>query len=303
MRVTTDMVAELVARVLGPARAVTATTDGLRQSTFIVELADRRVIVRANGEPDELRHTEHNLRVLATLGLPVPAVLASDLSLAHEPFAWLVLTYTPGRDLRYELAALTTEQRDRLAAAVVDAQRAVGVLPAGSGYGFCAIGAQAPEARWVDVVLGGHLAPRDEGDDLAPVTARALAGAEHLAHYLDAVRPTCFLDDLTVKNVLVAHGELQGFVDFDSVCYGDPLYQVALTATGIVCDLPGVDLVYVDALLDRFDADRTQRAATALYAALFARDFIARLAATETRAWRKRMVAAADRWTLRALDA
>jgi aminoglycoside phosphotransferase (APT) family kinase protein len=295
------MAAELVARALGPARSVTTTTDGLRQSTFVVELADRRVVVRANTEPDELRHTEHNLRVLATLGLPVPAVLASDLSAAREPFAWLVLTYTPGRDLRYELGALTPEQRNRLAAAVVDAQRTVGALPAASGYGFCAIGARPPKARWADVALAGHLAPRREGDDIAPVTARALAGAEHLARYLDAVSPTCFLDDLTVKNVLVRNGELQGFIDFDSVCYGDPLYQVALTATGIVCDLPGVDLAYVDALLDRFDADRTQRAATALYAALFARDFIARLAATETREWRARMVAAADRWTLRAL--
>lgn len=66
-------------------------------------------------------------------------------------------------------------------------------------------------------------------------------------------------------------------------------------------DLHGVDLGYVDALLDRFDADRTQRSATALYAALFARDVIARLAATKTRAWRARMVAAADGWTLRAL--
>ena len=72
MRVTTDKAAELVARALGPVRAVTTTTGGLRQSTFVVELADRRVVLRANSEPDELRNTEHNLRVLATLGCSGP---------------------------------------------------------------------------------------------------------------------------------------------------------------------------------------------------------------------------------------
>jgi len=39
-----------------------------------------------------------------------------------------------------------------------------------------------------------------------------------------AVPAICFLDDLTTKNVIVQDGVLQGVVDFDHVCYGDPLF-------------------------------------------------------------------------------
>ena len=42
------------------------------------------------------------------------------------------------------------------------------------------------------------------------------------------------LDDITTKNVIVSAGELQGFVDFDNVCYGDPLYMLGLTMVAIL---------------------------------------------------------------------
>ena len=51
------------------------------------------------------------------------------------------------------------------------------------------------------------------------------------------MEPICFLDDLTIKNVIVAEGKLQGIVDFDWVCYGDPLYMIALTQTAVVSDI------------------------------------------------------------------
>jgi aminoglycoside phosphotransferase (APT) family kinase protein len=50
-----------------------------------------------------------------------------------------------------------------------------------------------------------------------------------LETYFSSVQPTYFLDDLTSKNVIVQDGELRGLVDFDVVCYDDPLYWLALT--------------------------------------------------------------------------
>ena len=44
------------------------------------------------------------------------------------------------------------------------------------------------------------------------------------------------------------YGELQGMVDFDVVCYGDPLYMVGLTATAIVIDVGTRELFYVEEL-------------------------------------------------------
>ena len=78
-------------------RSVTATNDGLVHSVYIVELAGRRVVLRANPRPEVLSGTERNLRALKGLGLPVPCVVAADLSRTNEPFAWLLLSYTPGR--------------------------------------------------------------------------------------------------------------------------------------------------------------------------------------------------------------
>jgi aminoglycoside phosphotransferase (APT) family kinase protein len=55
--------------------------------------------------------------------------------------------------------------------------------------------------------------------------------------YLDRVAPTCFLDDLTVKNVIVMDGEFQGIVDLDTLCYGDPLYWLSLAEVTVVLDV------------------------------------------------------------------
>jgi aminoglycoside phosphotransferase (APT) family kinase protein len=66
--------------------------------------------------------------------------------------------------------------------------------------------------------------------------------------YLDAVEPMCFLDDLTVKNVIIQNGEFQGIVDLDLVCYGDPLYWLSLAEVTVVLDVGTQGSFYGDEL-------------------------------------------------------
>ena len=121
-------------------------------------------------------------------------------------------------------------------------------------------------------------------------------GPNHLVIDSPEVSPICFLDDITVKNVIVQNGALRGLVDFDCVCYGDPLYWIGLTATTVACDVGTEELFYVDELCRCGELTAEQRGIAALYAAWIALDFLHRFAAQETDAWRARMLAAIDVW-------
>ena len=114
--------------------------------------------------------------------------------------------------------------------------------------------------------------------------------------YFRAVPSTCFLDDITVKNVIIQHGELQGLVDFDCVCYGDPLYWLALTATGVVSDVGTRELFYVEELKRLWELTVEQEQIFALYSAAMSLDFIRRFSEVETPEWNARMLAAVERW-------
>jgi aminoglycoside phosphotransferase (APT) family kinase protein len=132
------------------------------------------------------------------------------------------------------------------------------------------------------------------------IAQRIAAQVEGYTTYLQAVPPTCFLDDVTTKNVIVENGELQGLVDFDVVCYGDPLYMPALTATAIVADIGPERLFYVEKLCRHWGMDDEQRRVVALYAALCGLYFLRHVGPHEALEWIGGMFKAVDRWLTRA---
>ena len=302
-------VIQLVADVLGeqPIR-VTHMPFGHNSITYQVSLPDRHLIVRTHQDPHVFAKTEHNLTILADLGLPVPSVLASDLTKTNYPFAYLILPEIPGRDLRYELNAMTPDQMTRLAAQIVAFQRKVETLPQGTGYGYVAIGEPGPCASWWEVIrpsegienqfeskAKGKQGPR-EADVVARWEARVLKEVAGFEPYFLQIPPICFLDDTTVKNVIVQQGELQGLVDFDCVCYGDPLYWMALTAAGVVSDVGIRELFYVEELKRFWGLNEQQQQVLALYSAWIALWFVRRFATEETPDWKERMLTAIESW-------
>ena len=92
-------------------------------------LAGRSVIIRTNSDAKAYAKTAHNLASLAGLGLPVPHVLAADLTGERVPFGWMLLEKIPGRDLRDELPAMSQAQMTRLAAQIVGFQRRLHLPP------------------------------------------------------------------------------------------------------------------------------------------------------------------------------
>ncbi len=156
-------------------------------------------------------------------------------------------------------------------------ERRVASLPEGRGYGYGGIGESVPHRTWREVIAFGNFSqtysPRVADRALVESVEEALDGIES---YLQEVPPTCFLDDLTTKNVIVDRGLLQGVVDFDVVCYGDPLFQIGLTQTAIGFDLPTASMTYVDHLCTAADVTPEQRRVVDLYAALCGVDFLSR---------------------------
>ena len=289
---------DLAAEILGVAPiAATHQAFGHNSVTFEVVLPNRSLIVRMNPRAEVFATTAHNITVLAGLELPTPTVLAVDVTCSRVPFAYMILDKIPGRDLRYELGTMSTEQMTRLATQIVEFQHRVGQLPPGQGYGYVGIGETGPHASWWDVP-DHRIEARDTTGEVERTRwqDRALRMQERFEPYLRSVPPTCFLDDITVKNVIVQNGELQGLVDFDCVCYGDPLLWLALTATGVVSDVGTRELFYVEELKRLWGLTPDQEPILALYAAIFALDFLCRFSPSETPEWRARMGAAIERW-------
>jgi phosphotransferase family enzyme len=220
---------------------------------------------------------------LRGLGLPVPSVLHADLTRSRYPFAYVMTDTFPGRDLGFALADMTAAQMTRLAKQVVGFERQASGLPQGLGYGFMPIGAPGGHGCWIDAVRADRRAIGDAVDgpagpsrdlELADLLADVWSALDRSSARLDAIEPICFLDDLTTKNVIVHDGILSGVVDFDVVCYGDPMYWLALTQVAILSDVGAAGQFYVDELIRLWDPSAFEHANLALYSALHAAEFL-----------------------------
>jgi hypothetical protein len=318
---TESWVRALVAHVADrPVRAIIRIGYGHGSVTYRVDVdgpvdsaVGNAVIVRTNTDPGVYAGTLSNLDTLRGIGLPVPTVLAADLTMGRYPFAYVMTDTFPGRDLGFELAGLSGRQMTRIAEQIVGFERTASALPRGHGYGFMPIGASGCHRRWVEAVradrgwLGAGGRAGAGAVALGDVSARAgvvaglgvVAGAgrdtgladacvaevveliadvrvtlDRSERRLEAIEPICFLDDLTTKNVIVHDGILHGVVDFDVVCYGDPMYWLALTQVAIMQDVGTRGRFYVDELTRLWNPSAFEWANLALYSALHAAEFL-----------------------------
>ena len=289
----------LVSEILG-IRLLSATrmTFGHNNIVYDVTLLNRNVIVRTNKDAHVFAKTEQNLTLLAQLGLPVPHVLAADLTQKQYSSAYMILEKIPGCDLRYELSNMTHAQMTRVAEHIVSFQQKVATLPTGKGFGYVPIGEQGTFSSWIELLQFEMSNSTNDTYDgilsrwkkrLAPILIR-------FEPYLAQIQPICFLDDVTTKNVIVLNGELQGLVDFDCVCYGDPLWMIGLTKTAVLSDIGIEALFYVEELCRLWKLADEQYNIVNFYAALHALNFIGRLAIEENSERVERMTNIVEQW-------
>jgi aminoglycoside phosphotransferase (APT) family kinase protein len=96
-----------------------------------------------------------------------------------------------------------------------------------------------------------------------------------IADDLCSVAPVAFLDDTTTKNVIVHDGALSGVVDTDLVCFGDPLFTLALTRLALLAH--AMDSDYADHWRDLLALDAVRQRALMVYTAVFCVGFMSEI--------------------------
>lgn len=231
-------------------------------------------MLRVSPHRNGFAHTGHNLRILREMELPVQAVLASGDTETGGSF--IILNWIAGRDLEYELPQMRPEQMTRVAETVTDFQKRVGCLPRSNGFGWAPIGGHPTFVQWTNIFgepANGEISV--DATPLAQLRARLRAVRRSVEPHFASMTPTCFLDDLTTRNVLVERGELQGIIDFDSVCYGDPLMSVGTTLAHLAADVGEAGRFYGEELIRCWSPGADALRAIYFYAALWVVGFVA----------------------------
>lgn len=268
---------------------------------YDVELASGSVILRLDEKNwGRLTHTAHNIAVLTELGLPVPRMLAVDLTRTRFPCPYIVLEKIPGRDLLYELDSMTHPQITRLAQQIVSCQRKVATLPPATGFGYVSIGEPGYKTSWREML---HCEESVESiprkDTLySNLYYRAIRQAFRLEPYFKTVTPLCFLYDHTTLNVMILNGEFQGLIDFDDVCYGDPLFMIGLTAGCVLYDVGVKELFYVEELSRFWNLNDEQKRAVTLYSVLRSLSFLHMSIDEGAEARIQRLAQAIEQWLI-----
>jgi aminoglycoside phosphotransferase (APT) family kinase protein len=225
----------LATEVMGhaPTKARRFTT-GARHYVFEVEFANLPPVVLRIGSQSaqsEMTGAVHLSRLLKPRGVPLPAILAEDVT-AELP--WLILERLPGTDLGSVIARLSDEQLDQIAAEVANAQAITAKTGSAGRYGYAAVPEQAPFVAWTQVLEANldrsrsRIASAGLFDVALVDVVRAMLTAKR--YQIDRIESMPFLHDTTTKNVIVtANGALSGIVDVDDLCFGDPRYPAALT--------------------------------------------------------------------------
>jgi hypothetical protein len=273
----------VVRRVLGVSvRSVTRFPTGICHYVYDIVADDgRRVVVRlaGPGTRDILSGGVYWHSRLRAVGAPLPALLdwRDD---PDDDISYMLLERLPSHDLCFAYADITLSNKRALAAEIVAVQRRVATLPSASGFGFARSYAdQALRPTWLDVVLADLERSRRRIAEADLVDAhhvdRVHDRVDAIAAYLLAVEPLPFLDDTTTKNVLIHHGSLSGIVDTDCVCFGDPLFALALTTMALLAG--GHDTDYTDAWRALLDLRPEQACALDVYTAVFCANFLSEL--------------------------
>ena len=253
----------LASSLLGEIEDIVHQPYGHAGLTFDIRTLTDNFILKTRDQAGAFDHTEQHIAILNDPDIVTPTVLKRG---THAGFEYMLLTKIPGRDLGSVMAELTRDQMARVALEVVNIEQKVMSLPKGKGFGWTPMEVAGPFANWTAVIeRDSKTAPQGIRNELL-----------HWKTHFDAVEPICFLDDLTVKNVIVQGGEFQGIVDLDEVCYGDPLYWLSLAEVTSILDVGEPGIFYGEELRRLWEMSERKAAACDIYNAIQASSFLSR---------------------------
>ncbi len=219
-------------------------------------------------------------QLLKPKGVPLPDIIYSDAEAATSPFPFMILERLAGEDLGIVYQQMSKGEKKVLADEISRIQKITGTLPFGKGFGFVgSYNSDSFQNKWIDVLYASLNRSQKRMQAIGAIDSRSVDRVaekfDKYDNYLSQVKPRCFLDDTTTKNVIVHKGKLSGIVDVDFVCFGDNLFTIALTQMSLLNT--GFDLDYIDFWCDAAGVTEEQRNVLQLYTALFCVDFMSGL--------------------------
>lgn len=248
-----EKVAALVVAAMTNEQVLSSTrmTTGEQYFVFATKTRDSEYVIRMTN----LDHKNNFIsgiywqEKLIPLGIPLAKFIKSDLDGEHSPFPALLMMRLQGDDLCNIYTNLTDLDKKNLAQEMVAIQAATNLLPDGPGYGIAASYEQIPENNsWYDFLMGRLVLFKDiikqNGVFDEHYVTKVISIAKDIEDELLSVPPRPFLWDATERNVIVHQGRITGIVDVDDVCFGDPLFVLALTAVALESE--DYDTLYTD---------------------------------------------------------
>lgn len=234
-----------------PAISATRMTTGDQYFVFAVKTADAEYVIRMTDIRQKAKFLSaiYWQEQLLPLGIPLAKFIDSDLEGKHSPFPALLMMRLPGDDLCNVYLSLTDIDKKNLATHMAKIQATASTLPLGIGYGITDSYEHVPEEKsWYDFLLNRlhlfkNIIAKTGCFDPEQIT-KVITIANHMKDELSAVTAIPFLWDASERNVIVFNGKITGIVDVDDICFGDPLFVLALTHAALA--LEGLDTLYTD---------------------------------------------------------
>ncbi|MDR3478977.1 MAG: aminoglycoside phosphotransferase family protein [Gammaproteobacteria bacterium] len=222
---------------------------------------------------------------LIPLGIPLAKFIHADLEGQYSPFPALLMMRLPGDDLCNIYSDLSASDKNNLAKEMVKIQSATDLLPDGLGYGILSSYDHITEDKsWYDFLINRlrlflDIIKKNAVFDPGLVM-EVIAKAQDIEEELRKIRARPFLWDASERNVIVYQGKISGIVDVDDMCFGDPLFVIALTYTAL--ENEGYDTLYPDYWAENLQLDESAQRRLAFYRLFYAIVFMRKHSMTTT---------------------
>jgi aminoglycoside phosphotransferase (APT) family kinase protein len=245
---------------------------------FDVITESRRNVVVRIAKPENRNFLESAVfwnKLLYQKGVPVPEILAADLT--STDFPYIILERLKGKDLGLIYPQLSKFEKQSLARELAKIQRLVATLPRANSFGFLGNYETISFCRtWTGVLQNSLERSRGRiksgGIFQTAAVDRVEEKLSKYEGYFSQIEPVAFLDDITTKNVIVNDGKLSGVVDTDWVCFGDSLFTIALTRMSLL--LSNYETDYIEFWCNEANLNAERRRVLDYYTAIFCVDFM-----------------------------
>lgn len=141
-------------------------------------------------------------------------------------------------------------------------------LPDGSAFGIISrFSHQTGDKSWSEFILNRLTLFKENIKQYGLFSTDLVDNVTSIATQLNGdfrkITPSPFLWDASERNVLVEKGKITGIVDVDDMCFGDPLFVVALTSISLAVE--GLDTKYTDYWAELLNLDDQGKYRLAFY--------------------------------------